>query len=73
MIGVLALLLLQGPEGHFAGGASSKIAGTTALAGKFTRFLMSSVPQWVQITGVLVGVPVVIILAWQAWKHRRQL
>jgi nitrate/TMAO reductase-like tetraheme cytochrome c subunit len=73
MIGLLALLLLQGAQGHYAGGASSKIAGTTALAGKFTRFLMTTVPQWVQITGVLVGVPVVIILAWQAWKHRREL
>lgn len=73
MIRMLVLLLLQGPESHYAGGASSKIAGTTALAGKFTRFLMTSVPQWVQIAGVLIGVPVGIIVVWQAWKHRRQL
>lgn len=73
MIRMLVLLLLQGPESHYAGGASSKIAGTTALAGKFTRFLMTTVPQWVQIAGVLIGVPVGIIVVWQAWKHRRQL
>lgn len=71
--GALSLLFLQGPETHYAGGASSKIAGTTALAGKFFRFMMSSVPQWIQIGGVLIGVPAVIILVWQAWKHRRGL
>jgi hypothetical protein len=73
MIGVAFLLQNQGPVGHYAGGASSKIAGTTAFAGKMARFLLSSVPQWVQIAGVLVGVPVAVIVVWQAWKRRRAI
>ena len=73
MIAVLALLLQQGPDEHYAGGASSKTAGTTALAGHFFRFLFSTVPQWVQIAGIAIGVPLAAIVAWQAWKHRRQL
>ena len=73
MIGLAFLLQQQGPVGHYAGGASSKIAGTTAFAGKMARFLLSSVPQWVQIAGVLVGVPVAIIVVWQLWKHRRAI
>lgn len=27
-------------------------------------------PQWVQLAGILIGVPVVLIVAWQVWKHR---
>lgn len=73
MIGALGLLLQQGPDAHYAGGATSKTAGTTALAGQFFRFLMSTVPQWIQIAGVLIAVPVAIILVWQGWKHRRPL
>src|SRR5512133_116433 len=69
----LIFFLLQSPETHFAGGSSSKIAGTTALAGKFFRFLFSTVPQWIQIGGVLIGVPLVVILAWKGWKNRREL
>ncbi|MEP6495020.1 MAG: cytochrome c3 family protein [bacterium] len=73
MIGALLLALQQGPDAHYAGGATSKIAGTTALAGKFFRFLMSSVPQWIQISGVIIGGPIALILAWYAWKNRREL
>ena len=73
MIGVAFLLQHQAPVGHYAGGASSKIAGTTAFAGKLARFLLSSVPQWLQIAGVLVGVPVAVIVVWQAWKRRRAI
>lgn len=73
MIGILLLLQQQGPDAHYAGGASSQTAGTTKLAGQFFRFLFSTVPQWVQIGGILIGVPVACIVAWQAWKHRRRL
>lgn len=71
MIGAAFWLQQQGPVGHYAGGASSKIAGTTAFAGKIARFLLSSVPQWIQIAGVVIGVPVAIIVVWQLWKRRR--
>jgi hypothetical protein len=60
--------------GHYAGGASGASAGhTTALAGHLFRFLFSTVPQWLQITGVVIGVPVAIIVVWQLWKRRKQL
>ena len=73
MIGPLLFLLQQGPDSHYAGGASSQTAGTTALAGHFFRFLFTTVPQWVQLAGIFIGVPVAGIVAWQAWKHRRAL
>jgi Class III cytochrome C family len=31
------------------------------------------VPQWVQIAGVVIGGPVALIVAWQLWKHRREI
>src|SRR6185437_15263218 len=37
------------------------------------RFLFSTVPQWVQIGGIVIGGPVALILGWQAWKHRRAI
>jgi hypothetical protein len=73
MIGPLVYLLQQGPDAHYAGGASSATAGTTALAGHLFRFLLTTVPQWVQLGGIFVGGPIALFLAWQAWKHRRAL
>jgi hypothetical protein len=73
VIGPLLFLLQQGPDVHYAGGASSKIAGTTSLGGHFFRFLFTTVPQWVQLAGILIGVPVAAIIAWQMWKHRRAI
>jgi hypothetical protein len=67
------LFLAQSPDAHYAGGASSKTAGTTALGGHLFRFLFTTVPQWVQLAGIFVGVPVAAIIAWQMWKHRRPL
>ena len=64
------LLLLQSPDAHYAGGASSKIAGTTTMGGHLFRFLFTTVPQWVQLAGIFVGVPVAAFVAWQVWKHR---
>jgi hypothetical protein len=66
-------LQVQSPDAHYAGGASSKIAGTTAYMGQLFRFLFSTVPQWVQIAGVLIGGPVALIVVWQLWKHRRAI
>lgn len=37
------------------------------------RFLFSTVPQWVQIAGVLIGVPVAGLVAWKLWKNRARL
>jgi hypothetical protein len=31
------------------------------------------VPQWVQIAGVVIGIPLASIAVWQVWKHRRQI
>ena len=73
MMHALLLLLQQSPDAHYAGGASSTTAGTTAIGGSLFRFLFSTVPQWVQIGGILIGVPVAVIVAWQAWKHRRAI
>ncbi len=73
MNAALLLLLQQSPDAHYAGGASSQTAGTTALGGHLFRFLFSTVPQWVQLAGIFIGVPVALIVAWQAWKHRRAL
>lgn len=28
-------------------------------------------PQWVQLAGIFIGVPVALVLTWLAWKHRR--
>lgn len=72
MIGAL-LLQQAGPVGHYAGSASSKTAGTTAAAGHLFRFLFSSVPQWVQIAGIVIGGPIAAIVAWQLWKRRRPI
>ena len=71
----LTYLLQQQPSaaGHYAGGASGTTAGRTALAGHLFRFLFSGVPQWVQIAGILIGVPVAIIVVWQLWKRRRRI
>ena len=74
-----ALIVLQQQHqepsavGHYAGGASGKTAGHTALAGHLFRFLFSGVPQWLQIAGILVGVPVAIVVLWLLWKRRHQL
>lgn len=67
--------LAQQPNGsgHYAGGASGQTAGHTALAGHLFRFLFSTVPQWLQIAGILIGVPVAIIVVWQLWKRRRRI
>lgn len=73
MIASLLLLPLQGPDSHYAGGASSHTAGTTALAGSLFRFLFTTVPQWVQLAGIFIGVPVAGIVVWQILKHRRAL
>ncbi len=75
MIPALLFLLQQGPEAHYGGGAAS---GTTAGAlsdptAQLFRFLLSTVPQWVQIAGILIGGPVALIVAWQVWKNRRNL
>lgn len=37
------------------------------------RFLFSSVPQWIQIGGVIVGAVVGMWGAWMAWKHRQAM
>jgi hypothetical protein len=71
----LFFLLQQGPEAHYGGGAAS---GTTAGAvsdptAQLFRFLLSTVPQWVQIAGILIGGPVALIITWQVWKNRRDL
>ena len=73
MIAALLLALQQTPDAHYAGGATSRTAGTTALAGHLFRFLFSTVPQWVQLAGIFIGVPVAIIVAWQLWKRRRAI
>ncbi|MEA3248065.1 MAG: cytochrome c3 family protein [Gemmatimonadota bacterium] len=75
MIPALLFLLQQGPEAHYGGGTAS---GTTAGAvsdptGQLFRFLLSTVPQWVQIAGILIGGPVALIIARQVWKNRRNL
>lgn len=70
-----ALTLVQQPSavGHYAGGASGTTAGHTALAGHLFRFLFSGVPQWIQIAGIVIGVPVAILLVWLFWKKRGQI
>lgn len=71
-----AFALLQqqpSPIGHYSGGASGTTAGHTALAGHLFRFLFSGVPQWIQIAGILIGVPVAIIVVWLVWKRRRRI
>ena len=70
---IAVFLLLQSPDAHYAGGASTKIAGTTSLGGHFFRFLFTTVPQWVQLAGIFIGVPVALIVAWRMWKHRRAI
>ncbi len=69
----LLALLQQTPDAHYAGGATSRTAGTTAQAGQLFRFLFSTVPQWVQLAGILIGVPVAIIVLWQMVKRRRAI
>jgi len=59
--------------GHYAGGAPGETAGHTALAGHLFRFLFSTVPQWVQIAGIVIGVPVAIVAVWQIWRRRRAI
>src|SRR5471032_2014298 len=71
MTATLLRLLAQSPDSLYAGGASSKIAGTTDIGGHLLRFLFTTVPQWVQLGGIFIGVPVALIVAWQMWKRRR--
>ncbi len=74
MIIALVALLAQTPDSHYAGGASSKIAGaTTKVGGNLFRFLFTTVPQWVQLAGIFIGVPLALIVAWQCWKRRRAI
>ncbi len=70
---VLLLLQQQSPDSEYAGHASSKIAGTTSIGGAIFRYLFTTVPQWVQIGGIAIGVPLACIVAWQLWRHRRSL
>ncbi|MEP6621691.1 MAG: cytochrome c3 family protein [bacterium] len=77
MIGAIArssLLLLQiSPDAHYAGGATSLKAGGTLGLGRVFRFLFSTVPQWVQLGGIIIGVPVACIIAWHMWRRRAAL
>ena len=41
--------------------------GLAAIA----RFLFSTVPQWVQITGAILGVIVGVVVLLVLWKHRK--
>ena len=65
-------LLQQNPEAHYGGGAASGAAAgaTTEPTGQLFRFLLTTVPQWVQIAGIFIGGPIALIVAWQVWKHR---
>jgi hypothetical protein len=71
----LSFLLQQSPEAHYQGGAASGLTAgaTTDPVATLFRFLLSSVPQSVQIAGIFIGGPVALIVAWQVWKHRRNL
>jgi len=75
MIAPPLFLLLQGPESHYGGGAASSLTAgaTTDPVAQLFRFLLSTVPQWVQIAGIFIGGPVALIVAWQAWKNRRNI
>ena len=75
MILPLLVLLQQNPDVHYGGGTASglKAGATTDFAGKLFRFLLTDVPQWVQIAGIIVGGPIVLIVAWQAWKNRLRI
>lgn len=42
-------------------------------AARLFRFLFSAVPQWIQLAGILIGVPIGMIVAWLAWKNRLAL
>ena len=56
---------------HVAGsGAAPDGALSTEPAARLFRFLFSVVPQWVQLSGILIGVPVGLIVAWLLWKNR---
>src|SRR5579862_3256066 len=69
----LLRLLQQTPDQHYAGGSSSLTAPAPEPTARLFRFLFSTVPQWIQIACVVIGVPVACIVAWQIWKHRRAL
>lgn len=71
--GTLLYLLQQASAADSAGGASLRRAGATAAMGQLFRFLFTSVPQWVQIGGIAIGVPAAIVIAWWFWKHRREV
>ena len=75
MITPLLVLLQQNPDAHYGGGTASglKAGATTDFAGKLFRFLLTDVPQWVQIAGIIVGGPIALIVAWQAWKNRLRI
>ena len=54
--GVAADSTLRAPSGH--------------LMAMLFRFLFTNVPQWVQIAGIAIGVPVALIVGWQLWIRR---
>ncbi len=57
-----------------AGSATVPLQAPSAEpAARLFRFLFSTVPQWVQLAGILIGVPVGLIVAWLAWKNRLAL
>ncbi len=73
MIERLFLALQQGAASPFAGEGAPPVAPAVEPTAKLFRFLFSTVPQWVQIAGILIGGPVAIIVAWQVWKHRLRI
>ena len=73
MITPLLYLLSQAPEVHYKGGASGTTVEGVNTVAKLFRFLFSTVPQWVQLAGILIGGPLALIVAWQCWKHRQQI
>ena len=70
MISPLLFLQVHAPEAHYKGGASGLTVDQVNWTAKLFRFLFSTVPQWVQLAGVLIGGPLAVIVAWQCWKHR---
>lgn len=68
--GVIAFLLAQGAQDSLRTDSIAVESPLPSPALQVVRFMFNTVPQWVQVGGVILAAIVGLVLAFFAWKHR---